>query len=93
MTDEPLVPSVAPEDQAPQAAAPMPTAGQMIKEARLASGLHIGTLSNTLKVPVKKLEALEADDWQTPPEMVFVRALATSVCRQINIDSAPVLEA
>lgn len=69
------------------------TAGQMIKEARVASGLHIGTLSMALKVPVKKLEALESEDWIVLPDVVFVRALATSVCRQIKLDSAPVLAA
>ena len=83
-----------PEVVAP-AAEPEPkiSAGQMIREARLASGMHIGTLSLALKVPVKKLEALEADDWAQLPDAVFVRALATSVCRQIKADSAPILAA
>jgi cytoskeleton protein RodZ len=92
MTDEPVEQSAALEEQV-AAVAMSPSAGQMMKEARLASGLHIGTLSNTLKVPVKKLEALEAEDWTILPDRVFVRALATSVCRQIKIDSAPVLAA
>jgi cytoskeleton protein RodZ len=70
-----------------------PMAGQMIREARLASGLHIGTLSMALKVSVKKLEALEADDWTQLPDVVFVRALATSVCRQIKTDPTPILAA
>lgn len=72
---------------------PQPTAGQMLRAARAASGMHIGTLSLALKVPVKKLEALEADDWAHLPDAVFVRALATSVCRQIKADSAPILAA
>jgi cytoskeleton protein RodZ len=74
-------------------AEPQVSAGQMLREARLASGMHIGTLSLALKVPVKKLEALEADDWAQLPDAVFVRALATSVCRQIKADSAPILAA
>ncbi len=72
---------------------PQATAGQMLRAAREASGMHIGTLSLALKVPVKKLEALEADDWANLPDAVFVRALATSVCRQIKADSAPILAA
>lgn len=83
-----LAPPVAP----PPATSAL-TAGHMLREARLASGMHIGTLSLALKVPVKKLEALEADDWQQLPDMVFVRALATSVCRHIKTDSAPILAA
>ncbi len=69
------------------------SAGRMLREARVATGLHIGVLSSMLKVSVKKLEALEADDWSQLPDMIFVRALATSVCRQVKIDSAPVLAA
>jgi len=72
---------------------PQLTAGQMLHAARVASGMHIGTLSLALKVPVKKLELLEADDWAHLPDAVFVRALATSVCRQIKTDSAPILAA
>ncbi|MDI9333887.1 MAG: helix-turn-helix domain-containing protein [Cytophagales bacterium] len=74
-------------------AAQSTSAGQLIKEARLASGMHIGTLSMALKVPVKKLEALESEDWSQLSDMVFVRALAISVCRQIKTDSAPILAA
>jgi cytoskeleton protein RodZ len=67
------------------------SAGELLREARAASGMHIATLSMALKVPVKKLEALEADDWTTLPDPVFVRALATSVCRHIKTDSVPIL--
>lgn len=67
------------------------SAGDLLREARAASGMHIATLSMALKVPVKKLEALEADDWSTLPDPVFVRALATSVCRHIKTNSAPIL--
>jgi cytoskeleton protein RodZ len=80
-------------EQEPSAAPEVPsvTAGQLLREARAASGMHIGTLSLALKVPVKKLEAIEADDWLQLPDAVFVRALATSMCRQIKTDSAPIL--
>jgi cytoskeleton protein RodZ len=69
------------------------SAGQLMRDARNASGMHIATLSMALKVPVRKLEALEADDWTQLPDAVFVRALATSVCRHIKTDSAPILAA
>ena len=68
-----------------------PTGGAMLKAAREAAGLHIGALAVTLKVPVKKLEALEADRMDLLPDAVFVRALAASVCRTLRIDAAPVL--
>ena len=67
------------------------TSGAKLKAARLAQGLHIGALAVTLKVPVKKLEALEADRLDLLPDTVFVRALASSVCRVLKIDAAPIL--
>ena len=60
--------------------------------AREAAGMHIGALSVALKVPVKKLEALEADQHDQLPDAVFVRALAASVCKILKTDPAPVLE-
>ncbi len=67
------------------------TAGGLLREARLASGMHIAALAVALKVPVSKLEALEADNFTVLPDTVFVRALASSVCRALKVDAAPVL--
>jgi len=63
----------------------------MLREARLASGMHIAALAVALKVPVSKLEALEADNFTVLPDTVFVRALASSVCRTLKVDPAPIL--
>ena len=66
-------------------------AGALIKQAREASGLHIAALAVLLKVPVKKLEALESDRFDLLPDVVFARALASSVCRSLKIDSSMIL--
>ena len=55
------------------------TAGALLRDAREAAGLHIAALAVALKVPVAKLEALEADNFSALPVMVFVRALESSV--------------
>jgi cytoskeleton protein RodZ len=68
-----------------------PTAGRLLRSAREAAGLHIAALAVSMKVPVKKLEALEADRADQLLDAVFARALASSVCRALKIDSAPVL--
>ena len=68
------------------------SAGGLLKQAREAAGLHIAALAVALKVPVKKLEALESDRFDLLPDAVFVRALASSVCRTLKIDAAPVLQ-
>jgi cytoskeleton protein RodZ len=67
------------------------SAGTLLRQAREAAGLHIAALAVALKVPVKKLEALEADRLDLLPDAVFVRALAASVCRTLKIDAAQVL--
>jgi cytoskeleton protein RodZ len=66
-------------------------AGELLRRAREAAGLHIAALAVSLKVPVKKLEALESDRFDLLPDAVFVRALASSVCRTLKIDAAPIL--
>ena len=67
------------------------SAGALLRDAREAAGVHIGALAVALKVPVKKLEALEADRIDLLPDAVFARALAASVCRTLKIDPAEVL--
>ena len=73
-------------------AAPRITAGSLLRAAREREGLHIAALAVFMKVPLRKLEALEADRLDLLPDAVFVRALAASVCRSLKIDAAPVLE-
>jgi cytoskeleton protein RodZ len=55
--------------------------------------MHIGLLSTTLKVPVRKLELLESDQFDQLHDATFVRALALSVCRVLKCDPAPILGA
>jgi cytoskeleton protein RodZ len=69
-----------------------PTAGALLRKARESAGLHVAALAVSMKVPVKKLEALEADRLDLLPDAVFVRALASSVCRTLKIDPVPVLD-
>ncbi|MDQ7746496.1 RodZ domain-containing protein [Hydrogenophaga pseudoflava] len=64
----------------------------LLQQSREAAGLHIGALAAALKVPVKKLEALEAGRYEELPDLTFARALASSACRHLKIDPAPVLE-
>jgi len=77
-----------PEIDSPPAAV---SAGALLRQARERAGLHIGALSVSLKVPVQRLEALEADRHDLLPGPVFSRALALSVCRSLKLDPGPVL--
>lgn len=71
--------------------APIP-AGQMLKKARLDAGLHIAALAVSLRVPVKRIEALESGQLDQLPDMVFVRALTSSICQTLKIDPSLILE-
>jgi cytoskeleton protein RodZ len=68
------------------------SAGQQLRRAREAAGLHVAALAGALKVPVHKLEALEADNYAAFPDTVFMRALASSICRSLGLDVQPVLD-
>jgi cytoskeleton protein RodZ len=84
---------MASEEPAPAAqSASAMTSGALLRQAREAQGLHIAALAVLLKVPVKKIEALESDRFDLLPDTVFVRALAASVCRTLKIDLEPILE-
>lgn len=67
------------------------TAGTLLRQAREAARMQLPVMAATLKVPQHKLEALEADDYNSFPDHVFMRALAMSMCRSLHIDAEPVL--
>ena len=67
------------------------TAGALLQQARERAGVHLDMLSVALKVPVRQLMALEADDHSSFSSPVFVRALTSSVCRHLRVDAEPIL--
>lgn len=79
------------EQTHPENAPPATTAGGLLRAARQAAGLHLADLSVVLKVPVRQLESLEADQYRVDQSPVFARGLAASVCRHLRVDSAPIL--
>ncbi|EGI76403.1 helix-turn-helix domain-containing protein, partial [Hylemonella gracilis] len=67
------------------------SAGAMLRHARETAGVDLSSLALALKISVKKLEALEANRHDELTDSVFIRALASSVCRTLKIDAAPIL--
>ena len=68
-----------------------PSAGTLLRQVREAAGLPVDVLATVMKVPVKKLEALESDHWELLPDAVFARGLAASICRTLKADPEPIL--
>lgn len=68
-------------------------AGALLRQAREDRHLGLEQLAQLLKVPERKLQALEEGRYDELPGMAFVRGLAQTVARQLGIDPKPVLEA
>lgn len=65
--------------------------GMSLRRAREQADIHIAALASALKVPVARLEALEAERFDLLPDPPFVRALAASVCRVLKLDPTAIL--
>jgi cytoskeleton protein RodZ len=68
------------------------SAGYLLKAARERLGLDIAALAAAMKVPVRKLEALEDNRWSELTDTTFARALASSVARHLKMDPSLVLQ-
>lgn len=90
MSEEAVAGSVPASETSP-APAPSASAGELLRQARVRAGVELSALAVALKVSVKKLEALESDRYDQLPDAVFVRALASSVCRALKVDPGAVL--
>ncbi len=67
------------------------SAGSMIRDARQAQGIDLASLAAMLKIPLRRLEALESDRHDELQGPTFERALAQAACRVLKIDPKPVL--
>ena len=83
-------PAGAPATGSPPHAGPA-TAGSMIRDAREAQGIDLASLAAMLKIPLRRLEALENDQHDELQGPTFERALAQAACRVLKIDPKPVL--
>ncbi len=83
------------EAQAPEAPppplVPAATAGALLRAAREQAGLRLDEFAAQLKVTARRVELIEADQFDQLPDPVFVRALAQTMCRTLKIDPVPVL--
>ncbi len=66
-------------------------AGALLRQAREQAGLDVAALASMLKVPRARIESLEAGRFDELPDSVFARSLASSICRALRVDAAPVL--
>ncbi len=67
--------------------------GQRLRAAREAAGLSVAEVASRLKMPIRIIEALEAEDWDRIGAAVFVRGQLRSYSRLLGLPVQPVQEA
>lgn len=67
------------------------SAGALLRQRREAAGVDPVMLASTLKVTPQKIQALEEDRYNDLPNLPFARSLASTICRALDTDPAPVL--
>ncbi|MEP6505622.1 MAG: RodZ domain-containing protein [Betaproteobacteria bacterium] len=92
---EPLPPMASatgldPDPETPSQFAPT-TAGGVIRAARQAQGIDISSLAAMLKIPLRRMDALEMGRHAELQGPTFERALAQAACRVLKVDPKPVL--
>ena len=85
-TDE-AVPETLPSAQPPSPASP----GSLLREARLASGLSIAEVTQSIKFAERQIEAVESDDFDKLPGSTFVRGIIRSYAKLLRLDPEPLL--
>ena len=73
------------------AALPAVSPGRALREAREHLGMSIADVSGQIKLAIRQIEALEADDFQHLPEMTFVRGFVRSYAKILQLDAQPLL--
>lgn len=91
MADEHDTPAPGPAQDARPAEPAVPPPGQALRDARAAKGLSLDELVIQTKLPRSTLEAMEADDFRTLSEPVYVRGYYRKYVRALGIDEGPIL--
>jgi cytoskeleton protein RodZ len=66
-------------------------AGALLRTSREAACFSLEALAAVVKVPVRKLEALEAGRLDALPESVYVRGMVVGICRVLHADPQAIL--
>ena len=72
-------PLTAPAAKSEPPDAPAVRAGILLRQVREAAGVDAELLANALKVPLHRIQALEAGKLQELPDIIFARGLASSI--------------
>lgn len=68
------------------------TPGELLQEARRASGLSISDLSAKTKIPDRMLEAIELDDYQKVSGTLYVKSFLRTYAEYVGLDPQVILD-
>lgn len=71
----------------------LPSAGARLRSAREANGMTAADVSRALKLSVRQIEALEADDWSHLPCNTIIRGFVRNYARLVGLESAELMAA
>lgn len=69
-----------------------PSVGQILKSAREERELSAEVVAEKLKLTIRQLSAIEADDYAALPGNTFVRGFVRNYARLLGLDAQPLLE-
>lgn len=79
------------EDQAPDQGALFPKSlGDRLREAREAKGMSLADVAGTTRVPIRHLEAIEADNYDGLPSPTYAIGFTKSYARAVGLDDKTV---
>lgn len=76
-----------------QAEAAPVSVGRQLREARERVGWSVDDVVNQIKLAPRQVHALEADDFESLPEVAFVRGFVRSYAKALKLDPQPLLDA
>ena len=66
--------------------------GTLLREVRVARGLSLQEMSDSSRISVRYLEAVEHDDYEKLPSPTFVRGYVREMARLLDLDEAKLVD-
>ena len=89
MSEEKLEAAAVPQAETTPEQAPI---GAELRRARESRQLSVNEVANALKISVRQVEALEADQWERLPGRTFVRGFVRNYARYLHLDGEAMQE-
>ena len=66
--------------------------GAMLRERRIALGLSQADVANVVKLPARRIEAMEKERWDELPDGPYLRGFLKNIARALNLDAATLID-